>query len=95
MDEAATVGPLLEFGLQLSFQFLDLFEFELADDQPPPGLAGAGQGGEHQFQYRPFAKGVGDGLGPAAFLAKQPLQEVGGPNRLAVSDGQAQVSDAR
>ena len=80
--------------MQLGFQFLNLFEFELADDPPPPGLTGAGQGREHQFQHRPFAEGVRNEFGPPTLFAEQPLQQIRGPNRLAVGDGQAQVGDA-
>jgi len=73
---------------------LGLLGFKLTDDQSPPGLTGASQGGEHQLQPGPLAEGVRDHFGPSAFLAEQPLHQVGGSNGLAVSDGQAQVGDA-
>lgn len=79
-------GPLPELSVQLGFHFLNLLKFERADDPPPPGLTGASQGDEHPFQHGPLAEGVGDGFGPAAFFAKQPFQEVGGPKDPAVGD---------
>ncbi len=64
-EECGRRGPWPELGLQLGFQFLDLLECERADDQPPPGLTGVSQGGEHQFQHRPLANSVGDDFGAA------------------------------
>lgn len=66
----------------------------LTTNRRQAGLIGAGQGGEHEFQHGPFAEGVGEGLGSAAFLAEELLEEVGGPNRLMVGGGQVQVGDA-
>lgn len=80
-------SPLPELDMQLG-----LLGFKLTDDQSPPGLTGASQGGEHQFQPGPLAEGVRDHFGPSAFLAEQPLHQVGGPNGLAVSDGQVHAS---
>ena len=57
--------------MQLGFQFLNLPRFKCADDQPPPGLTGAGQGGEHPFEDGPLAEGVRNDFGSAAFLAEQ------------------------
>lgn len=77
----------------------DRFELPRLEDthaNAPPALGAADQCRVHQLQHRPLTvEEVRDDLRLPAILDEQPLEQVGGADHLAVSDGEAQVRDAR
>ena len=74
---------------------LQLPALELADGEAAPAIGRADHGRIHQLQDWPFAESVRDDLRPAPLLEEQSLQEIGGPDHLAMPQREAQVRDAR
>ena len=83
-----------EVCIELGLDCPELTLLELGDTDAAPAFGGADQRREHQVQDDALAKGVGDHLGASPLLAKQPLQEVGGADRPAVSQRETQMRDA-
>src|SRR5258707_14412493 len=73
---------------------LELTLFELGEADAAPAFGGADQRRVHQLQDGALAKSMGDHLGAPPLLAKQPLQEIGGADRPAVAEREAQMRDA-
>lgn len=72
------------FLIEFLLEGLHLTALEIGDLDGPPALGGPGHGGEHQFQHRFFAPGIGDDLQTPALLDKQPFKQVCGPRCPAV-----------
>ncbi len=73
---------------------LHLTALEVGDPDRPPAFGGADHGAEHELEDRLLAEGVGDDRQAPSLLDEQTLHQVGGADRPAVVDGQAQVRDA-
>jgi hypothetical protein len=67
---------------------------ELADADAEPAFGGANQCRIDQLQDGPLTEGVRDDLGASWLLAEQPLQEIGGADRPAMAEREAQIRDA-
>jgi len=73
---------------------LELPLFELGEADATPAFGGTDQRRVHRLQEGALAEGMGDHLGAPPLLAKQPLQEIGGADRPAVAEREAQMRDA-
>src|SRR6266513_2755239 len=72
----------------------ELTLLELADADAAPAFGGADQRGIHQLQDGAFAEGMRDDFGAPPLLAKQALQQIGGADRSAMAEREAQMRDA-
>ena len=86
---------LVELGLQLLAQRLDLLDLEGGHHDVAPALTRAHERCIHQFHDGALAKGMRDDLGAPALLAEHALEQVGGADRAPMSDGQLEVRNAR
>ena len=82
------------FAVEVLADARDLTKLELGEAQAAPALGGAHQGTEHQLQNRLLAEAVRNDLQPTPLLDEETLEEVGGPDRSAVRDWQAQMRNA-
>jgi hypothetical protein len=74
---------------------LQLPALELADGEAAPAIGRPNDGRVHQLQDRALAEGVGHDLRSPALFEEQPLQEIGGPDHLAMPQREAEMGDAR
>ena len=65
---------------------------ELGNGDTAPALGGANERGIHQDGA--LAESVRDDLGAPPFLAEQPLEQIGGADRPAMAEREAQMRDA-
>jgi len=72
----------------------DLVLFELADADAASAFGGADQRRIYQLQDGALAESMRDDLGAPAFLAKQWLQQIGGADRPAMAEWEAQIRNA-
>src|SRR5436190_8609967 len=73
---------------------LELTLLEFTDADAAPAFGATDQRRIHQLQDGALAKSMWDDFGAPALLAKQALQEIGGADRPAVSEREAQMRDA-
>ena len=85
---------LFVFLVQILPDLLQLAPLEAGHRDRAPFLRSPGHGREHQLENRLFPPRVGDHLQASPLLAEQPLQQVGGADRLAVSHRHPQMRDA-
>ena len=72
----------------------ELTLLELGDAQAAPAFGGTDQRRINQLQDGALAESMGDHFGAPPLLAKQPLQQIGGTDRPAMAEREAQVRDA-
>src|SRR6516225_7369893 len=83
-----------EVCIELGMDCPQLTLFELGNADATPVFGGADQRRVHQFQDGALAESMRDDLGAPPLLAKQPLQEIGGADRPAMAEREAQMGDA-
>ena len=67
---------------------------ELADRQAAPAVGRADDGGVHELQHWPLSERVRDDLRAPALLKEEPLEQIRGPDHLAMPQRETQMGDA-